>query len=184
MDMSLTIQPNSDQINGDDLLDGAATVTITGVEAGTREQPVFIHLAEYPNRTYRPSKSMRRVLVALWGRNSDAYIGQKLTLFRNPDITFGREKVGGIQISHASHIDRPVTVPLTVGRGKRATHTIQPLADDAATTDTVTVTPTDIKNATSIDELRDLWGKTSNPATRAALQQRVNELTSQQGDEQ
>lgn len=183
MDMSQTIQPNSDQINGDDLLSSAVTVTITGVEAGTAEQPVFIHVKEFPNRTYRPSKSMRRVLVAAWGTNSTTYIGRRLTLFRNPDITFGRDKVGGIQISHASHIDHPISIPLTVSRGKRRAYTLQPLPDDAPTSSTVSVTMTDIKNAASIDELRDLWGKTSDPALRTALQERVATLThNQQGD--
>ena len=52
MDLSSTIEPNSDQVNAEDLIAGPQTVTITGVEAGTADQPVFIHLAEFPGRTY------------------------------------------------------------------------------------------------------------------------------------
>ena len=63
MDMSETIQPRSDQMNFDDVAAVPATVTITAVTRGSAEQPVNIQTAEYPNRPWKPSKSMRRVLV-------------------------------------------------------------------------------------------------------------------------
>lgn len=120
MDLSDTIVPNSDQLNADDLMAGPRTVTITEVIRGSNEQPVDIHLAEFPGRPFRPSKSMRRVLVAAWGVQSSAYIGRSMTIYRDPEVTFGRDKVGGIRISHLSHIDGPLKVALTVTRGKRA----------------------------------------------------------------
>lgn len=132
MDLSDSIAPRSDQINADDLISGPKTITITGVKAGEAEQPVDIIVAETPGRVYRPSKSMRRIIVAAWGADSSAYVGRRLTIFRNPDITFGRDKVGGIQISHMSHIDKPLTVALTVTRGKRSPFTVKPLADPVA----------------------------------------------------
>ena len=104
MDLTETIEPNSQQVNSDDFMAGEQTVTITGVEAGNAEQPVFIHLAEFEGRTYRPSKSMRRVLVSAWGPNSAAYVGRKLTLFRDPTIRFGSAEVGGIVIGLGSRI--------------------------------------------------------------------------------
>src|SRR5690606_20382540 len=61
MDITDTITPNSEQLNAEDLLVGPRTYTVTGVEEGTADQPVFIHLSEVPGRTYRPGKSMRRV---------------------------------------------------------------------------------------------------------------------------
>ncbi|PYY32378.1 hypothetical protein DEI89_13175 [Curtobacterium sp. MCBD17_030] len=54
-----------------------------------------------------------------------------MTLVRNPDIMFGREKVGGIEVSHLSHIDKPLTVALTATRGKRKNFTVHPLPDVA-----------------------------------------------------
>lgn len=129
MDLSQSIQPNSDQVNADDLIAGDRNVTITGVEAGSSEQPVFIHLAEFPGRTYRPSKSMRRVMVAAWGPDANTYNGRRMTLYRDPNVTFGREKVGGIKISALSNIDKPLEVSLTATRGKRAVHTVKPLAE-------------------------------------------------------
>lgn len=128
--MAASITPRSDQINADDLLTGPRTVTITDVKRGTAEQPVDIITAEYgTGRAYKPSKSMRRIIVAAWGKDSAAYVGRRLTIYCDPEITFGRDKVGGIRISHLSHIDKPLQVALTVTRGRRATFTVQPLPD-------------------------------------------------------
>jgi hypothetical protein len=132
MDLTRSIEPNSSQVNADDLIASDRTVTITGVQAGSAEQPVFVHLQEIPDRTWRPSKSMRRVLVAAWGPGSSNYVGRRVTLVRNPDIMFGRDKVGGIEISHLSHIDKPLTVALTATRGKRKNFTVQPLPGAAS----------------------------------------------------
>lgn len=134
MDLTESIAPKSDQLNADDLMAGPRTVTITEVNRGTAEQPVDVVLDEFgKGRPYKPSKSMRRIMVAAWGPEASAYAGRRLTIFRNPTIRFGKDEVGGIQISHLSHIDKPLTVALTVTRGKRAPFTVQPLP--AATDD-------------------------------------------------
>ena len=89
MDLSSTIAPKSDQLNADDLLTGPRTFTIEKVTQGTAEQPVNIHLTESPGRPWKPSKSMRRVLVSAWGPDGNTYNGRHVTLYRNPDIKFG-----------------------------------------------------------------------------------------------
>ena len=127
MDMTASIIPKSDQLNADDLMSHPVTVTIESVTKGTPEQPINVNLIEYPGRAYRPSKSMRRVMVIVWGAEASEYTGRQLTLYRNPEITFGRDKVGGIEIAAMSHIDAPVTIPLTVTRGKRKDFTVKPL---------------------------------------------------------
>lgn len=132
MDLSDSIAPRSDQWNADDLIAGPVTVTVAGAKPGEAEQPVDILLVETPGRAYRPSKSMRRVIVAAWGKQSDAYTGRRLTLYRNPDITFGGAKVGGIEISHMSHLDKPLTLALTRSRGKRTPFVVKPLAEPVA----------------------------------------------------
>lgn len=129
MDMTESIAPKSDQLNADDLMAGPVTVTVQEVVRGTAEQPVDVRLVEFPGRAYRPSKSMRRVLVLAWGPEASAYAGRRITLYRNPDITFGKDKVGGIEISHLSNLPKPLTVALTATRGKRKSFTVQPLAE-------------------------------------------------------
>jgi hypothetical protein len=135
MDLTESIAPKSDQLNADDLMAGPVTVTIREVTKGTPEQPVDVQLVEFPGRAYRPSKSMRRVMVTAWGAEASAYSGHRLTLVRNPEITFGRDKVGGIEIAAMSHIEKPLTVALTATRGKRKNFSVAVLAAATPTRD-------------------------------------------------
>jgi hypothetical protein len=132
MDLTQTIVPKSDQLNAEDLIVGPVTVTIESVTAGSAEQPVDIHVFEFPGRAYRPSKSMRRVMVAAWGPEASTYVGHRLTLYRDPAVTFGGDPVGGIKISHLSHITKRMSIALTVTRGKRSLHVVDPLPDAPA----------------------------------------------------
>jgi len=50
-----------------------------------------------------------------------------MRLYRDPKVKFGGMEVGGIRISHASHIDGPKTFPLTATRGRKAPYTVKPL---------------------------------------------------------
>ena len=128
MDMTDTIQPTSDQLDAVDLLGGPRTFTIEKVEKNNGDQPVNIHLAEFP-RVWRPGKSMRRVLVAAWGPDATQYAGRRVTLYCDPTVQFGGEAVGGTRISHLSHIAKALTIPLLVKRGKSAMFRVTPLPD-------------------------------------------------------
>lgn len=132
VDMRASIAPNSDQLNFEDFTAGPQTYTVTDVTRGTKDQPVFIHLAEAGGRTYRPSKSMRRVIVAGWTADAKTYPGRALTLYGDPAVRWAGKPVGGIRISHMSHIDGPLTVQLVTGPGKREPFTVQPLPMDEA----------------------------------------------------
>jgi len=128
MDMSKTIIPKSDQLNADDLIAGPRTVTITGVRGTeTAEQPVAINFQGDDGKPYKPCKSMRRVMVHVWGPDAKQYIGRSMTLYCDPGVQFGGMRVGGIRISHMSHMNGPMTMALTATRAKRAPFTVQPL---------------------------------------------------------
>jgi hypothetical protein len=131
VDISDTLAPKSDQLDAVDLLGGPQTFTITQVSKGNAEQPVNVHLEEFP-RPWRPGKSMRRVLAACWGANGAVWAGRRVTLFCDTSVKFGGEEVGGTRISHLSHIDKPVKVPLLVTRGKSQVYTVQPLVEKPA----------------------------------------------------
>jgi hypothetical protein len=127
MDLTGTIEPKSDQLNSDDLMTGPRTFTVERVNAGSVEQPVEIHLVGYPGRPFKPSKTVRRILITAWGTESTAYVGRRMTLYRDPTVRFGKDEVGGIRVSHLSDIDAPVQLALTVTRGKRAPFRVDPL---------------------------------------------------------
>lgn len=128
MDLTETLVPKSDQLNAEDLLAGPRTVTVEKVTKGSVEQPVDIHLTEFPGRPFRPSKTVRRILVMAWGPEATNYTGRRMTLYRDPAVRFGADAVGGIRVSHLSHLDKPLTLALTETRGKRRAHRIDPLA--------------------------------------------------------
>jgi hypothetical protein len=157
MDMTDTIVPKSDQLNAEDMLTGPMTVTITEVKRASAEQPVAVHLQGLDGRPFMPCKSMRRVMVAAWGPDAGTYAGRRMTLYRDPAVRFGGMETGGIRISHLSHIDKPMTLALTVTRGKRAPYVIKPLADDAPAAAPVPTYMADARAAKTRDEFRQVW---------------------------
>ena len=158
MDISDTLAPKSDQLDAVDLIGNPRTFTITDVSKGNAEQPVNIHLAEFP-RVWRPGKSMRRVLAACWGTDAKVWIGRRVTLYCDESVRFGNDVVGGTRISHLSHIDKPRSIPLLVKRGKSATWTVEPLPE-----------------LSPVEKLRAEW-HTADPERRKAIEAEVEALT-------
>ena len=140
MDMTGTIAPRSDQMNAEDLLSGPRTFTVARVRVTeAAEQPVSMHLAEFPDdRPFKPSKTVRRLLVVAWGPDSAAYVGQRLTLYRDPHVKWAGAEVGGIRVSHMSGISKRISVALTETRGKRVPYVVDPLPDEPAAPDGIT----------------------------------------------
>lgn len=138
MDMSNTIAPKSDQLNADDLISGPRTVTITRVSGneGNAEQPVNVFFEGDNGKPFRPCKSMRRVMVAIWGADAVQYVGKAMTLYRDPAVKFGGMAVGGIRISHMSGLSEPRQMALTASRAKRAPYTVKPLSAPQSTAPT------------------------------------------------
>jgi len=126
--MKITAEPRSDQWNADDFTGGPRTFTIAGVKEGAAEQKYDIQL-EGEARAWRPPLTMLRVLIAAWGDDSNVWTGRRVTLFQDPTVRFGGDVLGGIRISHLSHIDQPLRIKVTTTRGKRAPVTVQPLKE-------------------------------------------------------
>ena len=127
MDLSTTIAPKSNQLNADDLIAGPRTIVITQVKAGNDEQPVAVRFEGDNGKPWYPCKSMRRVLVHAWGADGASYVGRAVTLFCDSTVEFGNIAVGGIRISHLSHIERQLSIALTVTRKRRAPYVVKPL---------------------------------------------------------
>lgn len=127
-DLRPTIVPKSDQLNSEQLLTGSMTITVTGVTVSNNaEQPVTINYSGDDGRPYKPCKTMRKVLILAWGHDGSAWAGKSMTLYNDPAVKFGGQSVGGIRISHVSHIDRDIAVALTATKGKKTLHTIKAL---------------------------------------------------------
>lgn len=170
-DMSAVIVPKSDQWNADDFISGPITVTIKGVSVrpGT-EQPVSIDIGT-PGKVFRPCKSMARVMVSAWGADSSKYAGRSMTLYRDPKVKWGGMEVGGIRISHMSHIDAVMILALTETKQSRKPFTVKPLAIDTKRQDLKPAAPQPDSPPPIEDgdlTFADRWDKAVDEATVAA----------------
>ena len=141
IDMTETIKPKSDQLNADELIGKDLTITITKVEKASTEQPIAIRYDGDAGKPYMPCKSMRRVMVQLWGVDASQYVGRSMTLFRDAKVTWAGAEVGGIRISHMSHINGKQTMSLTASNKSKKPFVVLPLGDIAPPKKTIDVEP-------------------------------------------
>jgi hypothetical protein len=180
-DLSQTIVPKSDQLNADDLIAGPRTIRVSRVTANpdSAEQPVSVFYEGDGGKPYKPCKSMRRVLVACWGADGSAFAGRSMTLYRDPSVTWGGLEVGGIRISHLSHIEREMTMALTATKKARKPYTVKPLVVE----DTAAVMAADliaaIQAAATEDALKEITGSKRAVNLRARLKEARPELAEQ-----
>lgn len=184
--MKITAEPRSDQWNTDDFVGGSRTFTIAGVKPGKAEQKYDIDLAEGEGRVWRPPPTVVRLLIAAWGDESDVWIGRRVTLKLDESVRFGPDAVGGIRISHLSHITKQLKVASTVKRGKKTPVIIDPLPDAPTPTPDVSKVPAAvnaINNAATLDALLKVetyavsLGISGHPDVVNALDARKKELT-------
>lgn len=127
IDISKTIEAKSDQLNADDLLGGPRIIKITEVKAGKAEQPINIYYEGDRGKPWKPSKGMRRVLVAAWGVNGEDYVGRYVELFNDQSVKWAGEEVGGIRIAGLSDIENMIMLPITLSRGRKKAMVIKKL---------------------------------------------------------
>ena len=150
-----TIEAKSDQLNAEDLVGGPRTVSITGVKvSASDDQPVWISFEGDNGKPFKPCKTVRRLLVRVWGDDSNLYAGRSMTLYLDPEVKYGGMKVGGIRVSHVSHINGPQSFFTSVSRGKKAQITVRPL--DAEVKKMPRNGPTLEDALTALDAAKDL----------------------------
>ncbi|MET0994077.1 MAG: hypothetical protein ABWY20_08330 [Mycobacterium sp.] len=187
--MKITINIRSDQWNAEDFLDSPRIFTIAGIREGKAEAPYDIDLVEGEGKCWRPPLTVLKLLKFVWETDeAEDWVGRRVQLYRDPEVSFGRDKTGGIRVSAVSHIDSPKSVNLTSTRGKRAKHTVTPLPVVAAPTpevspDLIDQWTTAFSDAADIAALQDLWkqagaqGVAKNAEILAAKDKRKGELT-------
>lgn len=122
-----TTQAKSDQANACDLLGGPLVGCITDIQmTGSADQPVSIRIDSHP-QPWKPSKTFRRVLAACWAdAEPSEWVGRFVVLYCDPEIKWAGEAVGGIAISHLSHIDGRKTIMVNEKRGKKKGIIVEP----------------------------------------------------------
>lgn len=169
MDITDALAPTSDQLDAIELVNPRTFTIDTGSRLGSREGKTVaeIRLVGFP-RVWRPSKGMLDVLAACWDTDAKVWVGHRVTLYNDPDVMFGRDKVGGVRISHLSHIDGPRDLKIRAsGQGKTQRWHVNALPTDEAP---------DLSTITDVDELRALYDATRSPDVRAQIRARKAEL--------
>ncbi len=127
--LAAALAPRSDQLNADDLIIGNKVIKITKVLVNlqSEQQKVVVHYENDQGKPWKPSKSMGRVLAEILGGDFATWSGQEIELFKNKEITFGKDKCGGIQIAAMSALTNQTTFMITTKRGVKSKITILPL---------------------------------------------------------
>jgi hypothetical protein len=127
---------NSAQLNAVDLVGGPATVRILGVKnnnSADGKQPIKV-LIDGGFKPWFPCLTMRRMMIGKWG-NPAKWPGRSVTIYNDPAVTYGKNKTGGVRVSHMSNLPEPFDVTLPTRRNEYTTYTIRPLATQTAAPD-------------------------------------------------
>jgi len=128
------LAPRSDQLNSDDLIPGPRVLKITNAKIvnDARQLKVVLNYEGDNGKPWKPCKSMGRAMVMAWGITDESqFVGRSVQVYRDPEVSFGDQKqIGGIRISHMSHLERDASVKLTVSQGKKAIFTFKPLVTE------------------------------------------------------
>lgn len=137
MDITDALAPNSDQLDAIELVTPRTFTIAAGSRMAVRDGKTVAEVAleNFP-RVWRPSKGMLDVLARCWGTDAKQWVGRRVTLYNDPDVMFGKDKVGGVRVSHLSHIDGVQSVPIRAAGRARAPKPwkVEPLPDVAPVT--------------------------------------------------
>ena len=125
--MTLTTAARSDQINAADLIGNTRTITIKEVRIKAGEdQPVTI-LIEGDKKAFRPCLGVRRLMVRVWGPDASKYIGESMTLFCDPKVTWAGKEEGGIRVSNMTGLEEEIVEYMRISRTATKPYKIKPL---------------------------------------------------------
>lgn len=129
IDVSHTIKTKSDQLNADDLVGGDLMIQVEGVNVtNDPQQPVHIYYYGCEGKPFKPCLTVRKILVALWGKDASQWANKWMNLYVDPTVSFGKQKnIGGIRVNAMSHIQNAATLTLAVRRGTKQEFRIQPI---------------------------------------------------------
>ena len=134
-----TIKPKSDQLNADDFVGNETKIiTVTKVAVSqSQDQPASIYYEGDNGKPWKPCKTMRKLIGHAWGLDELAFVGRSLELYRDTNVTWGGEQVGGIRVKAMTDLTngKPLRVALQTSKTKRQIYTVEPLTAPVAKLD-------------------------------------------------
>jgi hypothetical protein len=100
-----------------------------------------------------------------------------MTVFRDPTAKWAGEEVGGIRVSHLSHIDGQFKLALRESQKKSVLHTVDPLPDAPAPAEP---TADEVAACTDQAKLRE-WYQHASPERQQQILERKADLENEPG---
>ena len=121
-------------------LDGDVTVEITGTAGAELEDPetqkprhkLVVSLRD--RKSWVLSRTAADCLAALFGSLRSGWVGHRVTLYRDPDVRVGAEKVGGIRVRGCPELREPIILVVKLRRRKPQQITLIPTGTTGART--------------------------------------------------
>lgn len=130
VDLTGTTEAKADQLNAVDIVGGDLVITLTHGKNVSGDQPIALHYEGDNGKPFKPCKQMRRLIKHAWGNRFDPK-GRQISLYCDPEVTWGGDKVGGIRINAMSHIDKPFTHVDRASRHKVVKYKVEKLEVEA-----------------------------------------------------
>ena len=132
LDLTPMAATTTDRLVADDLIGGPRTITITGVKGAVMEgkEKALFSFEGDNGKPFIPCKTMVKVMMGVWGKYANEFVGRSVTVYRDPEVAFGGLVQGGVRISHMSHITEAITVVVQAKKGKKGPIRILPLVAD------------------------------------------------------
>ena len=170
VDIRKSIEAKSDRLNADDLIGSPLTITIENVQSGPSENPVAVYYKGCNGKPWYPCKTVRRAMVAAWSDDGKSWIGKSCTLYRDPEVIYGGVKVGGIRISHFSHIATDMVLMLAEKRGKKTAFTFKVLK----------IEKEEVEESSELQKARGIIDRAAKAIEKAATLPELEKITSYQ----
>lgn len=138
----LTIK--TDRFNYEHFISGPKTLKVSrlGKKVDQGKPRLLVFFEGHEDTPYWVPLGMAKCIASPdgWGESPFAdWVGRSMTLFGEPTVQYGGKELGGVRVSHLSHIEKPYTTKISIRRGVRIDYEILPLkvAASAATAEVV-----------------------------------------------
>lgn len=122
------IEIKSDQFNYEHFLAGPKTFKVAkiGSKKDQGKKKLLIYMEGHESTPFVPCLGMIKCLSSAegWGDKLAEWVGRSITLFGDSKVMFGSKELGGVRISHISHIAADYETKITERRGVRIDYLI------------------------------------------------------------
>lgn len=128
------VKIKSDRLNFEDFIMGSQDFTIAKLGRKVDQGNVRL-LMIFEGREATPYWVPKGMVKCLsnpegWGESEfSEWIGRKVRLFGEPTVVYAGKELGGVRISHISHIPQAYSTKITERRGVRIDYVISPLEE-------------------------------------------------------